>query len=111
MLPCLLNAPRTDDDWARWSWHHRQSHDAIVAAINAKGGKLQTYQLDPIPVNAIADWLDRDQQAHNDMNSALGTQGADLTEVNFDNENETQAWIWLEYQEHFNVERALGITS
>ena len=95
----------------RWGFHHRQSHDAIVAAINAQGGKLVTYQLDPIPKNELQDWLERDQQAHNDMNSALGTQGADLTEVNFEDANQKQAWIWLEFQEHFNVERVLGISS
>lgn len=111
MLACLLNAPTTDEEWARWGFHHRQSHDAIVRAINAQGGSLTYYQLDPIPLTEITDWLDRDQQAHNDMNAALGTQGADLTEVDFDNANQKEAWIWLEFQEHFRVEAVLGITS
>lgn len=111
MLPCLLNAPSTAEDWMRWGFHHRQSHDAIVSAINGKGGKLVEYQLDPVTLDRITDWLDRDQQAHNDMNAALGTQGADLTEVDFANANQVQAWIWLEFQEHQRAEAALGIVS
>jgi len=109
MLACLLNVPRSDDEWARWGFHHRMSHDAIVRAINTKGGSLTTYQLDPITLDK--DWLDRDQQAHNDFNAALHMSGADLTEVDFSQENQVSAWIYLEQQEHFDAERALGITS
>ena len=109
MLACLLNAPQTDEDWARWGFHHRQSHDAIVAAINTAGGHLSVYQLDP--VTRDKDWLDRDQQAHNDFNTALRTQGADLTEVDFEKPNEVAAWVWLEHQEHMIAERALGVVS
>lgn len=109
MLACLLNTPKSNEDWARWGFHHRQSHDAIVQAINGLGRSLTTYQLDPVLLNK--DWLDRDQQAHNDFNSALRISGADLTEVNFKKPNEVEAWIWLEFQEHFVAERALGISS
>jgi hypothetical protein len=31
--------------------------------------------------------------------------------VDFDNANQKEAWIWLEFQEHFRVEAVLGITS
>jgi hypothetical protein len=109
MLACLLNAPATDEEWARWGFHHRQSHDRIVEAINAAGGSLTQYQLDPVTKDE--DWLDRDQQAHNDFNSALGARGADLTEVDLDDPNQRGAWVWLEHQEHFVAEAALGITS
>lgn len=109
MLACLLNTPQTEADWARWGFHHRMSHDAIVAAINAQGGSLKVYQLDPVTLDA--DWLDRDQQAHNDFNTALHTRGADLTEVDFNAPNQVEAWVWLEHQEHATAEQALGITS
>ena len=54
MLPLLENLPRTQDDWNRWSWSHRDSHDRIRAAIKSKHGvDLSDYQTDPIDPGAI----------------------------------------------------------
>jgi hypothetical protein len=110
VLAFLKNIPNTPQDWNLWSFHHRDSHDRIRAAIAAQGGpQLIDYLLDPIPGWAIAEWLLKHDQTHTDMDAYLGVQSADLQDVDFDDQKQAAAWRDLHYNEHFTAERALGL--
>ena len=112
MLPLLLNMPRSVEDWARWSLHHRISHDVIRTAINTQFGlTLQPYPVDPIYLPDPRSFLQWNQSAHTDMNGALKTPGSDLEDVDFREERQTQAWIWLHFLEHQVIENRLGVAS
>lgn len=110
MLVALLNVPRSDPEWAIWSFAHKQSHLAIVQAIRAAGGaSLAEYQLDPIPKNDVPGWLARNQEAHNDMNGALGVQSSDLLETDLSDERQAEAWVYLHFIEHQTAEQKSGV--
>lgn len=112
LLPVLLNVPRTPEQWAIFTLHHRTSHDLIRQTIRAKSGTdLSDFIIDPIPFNAVKQWLEANQQLHTDMNTALGTQGSDLEEVDITKERELQVWIYQHYLEHQTAEQTLGISS
>lgn len=110
MLANLLNVPTSDAEWQIWSFSHRDSHVRIRQAIQTqKGVVLPDYQLDPIFPQDMQGWLQRNSQTHNDMDGALGAQGTDLLDVDFNDEKQVQAWMFSHYQEHFTAEQALGI--
>lgn len=110
MLVTLLNVPRSEEDWQIWSFAHAQSHQAINQTIKDKGGPaLADYQLDPIPADDVKGWLERNQQAHDEMNGAVGAQSSDLLDVELEDERQRVAWIWLHFLEHQTMEQKLGI--
>jgi hypothetical protein len=110
LLAVLLEIPRTIDQWNRFAWHHRSSHDAIrLAILQRKGINLPQYQLDPIDPGHFGDFLQSNSQSHIDMLGVLGIQGEDLQDVDVRQENQLVAWTALHYLEHYNAERALGI--
>ena len=110
MLAILANVPRSAEEWAIFSLHHKLDHDEIRSAINSqKKLNLQLYPLDPIPTNAWQTWLINNQSAHTDMDNAMGLQSSDLEDLDPNNENQLIAWIFLHYQEHYSVRAALKI--
>lgn len=110
MLALLLESPRTPEGWIRWSFHHRQSHAAIRDAIQKqKNISLIDYQLDPITQEDLQDWLQRNSQSHSDMLGALGLQSEDLLDVDFRDQQQAQAWIYLHYFDHYTAETTLEI--
>lgn len=110
MLVSLVTAPTNASEWAVWSLAHRDSHALIRQAIQAKFGiTLAEYQLDPIPFNDLTQWLDNNQQSHNDMNGVLGTQSSDLQEADFSDPAKLQAWIYLHRREHETASAILKI--
>ena len=110
MLPLLFNSPSSERDWSIWSLSHQASHRKIAQAIQGqKGVALQEYALDPIYLGDFEDFLDRNQQAHNDMLGALGISGSDLQKVDIKNANQRRAWIYLHAREHKSAETALGV--
>jgi hypothetical protein len=112
LLVLLLNVPRSHDDWQRWSFAHNQSHLAINQAIlTQKGVNNAAYQLDPIPDDDIPNWLTRNQEAHNDMNAAIGTQSSDLEDTDFRDQRQLESWIYLHFLEHQTAEQILGVAS
>lgn len=112
MLALLLNMPQSAEDWARWSFHHRASHDAIRAAILAqKNTDLPDYLLDPIPLNEPKSFLQNNQSAHTDMNDVFGRPGSDLEDVELSDDHQLRAWIYLHWQEHNVMENTLRIGS
>jgi hypothetical protein len=110
MLAALENLPKTQDEWNRWSWNHRDSHDRIRAAIKSQHGvNLSDYQIDPIDPTAINDFLQSNSQLHGDMNGVLGLQSADLQDVDIGDDKQFEAWVRLHYNEHQYAELKLEI--
>lgn len=109
MLPALNNIPHSSEDWAHWSWHHRDSHDRIRKAIGKTlNVSLGDYQVEPINPNDLTDFLQNNSQLHDDMNSALGLQSTNLQDANLQDEHEMAAWIKSHAQEHYYAEAKLG---
>jgi hypothetical protein len=44
------------------------------------------------------------------MNSVAGSNSDDLTDVNFNDQNQLKEWIWLHAQEHYQVADFLQLT-
>lgn len=110
LLAALENIPRSGDEWNRWGFDHRDSHDRIRAAIRAQYGvALIDYQIDPIDPNAVTDFLQNNSQLHGDMNGVLGLQSADLQDVDLGDAKQFEAWVHLHYLEHYYAESKLGI--
>lgn len=101
MRAALSNIPTSPTEWALWGYAHRVDHLAIRSGIqSALGQNLPEYDLDPIPFDDLDAWLDRNQAAHTDMNTALGLQGSSLLKVDLRSPEETRAWFYLHAQEH-----------
>lgn len=112
MLAYLLNVPQTDDEWQIFSWNHRFSHQQIINTIASKTGiRLTDWQLDPINPYDVPGFLERNSQAHIDMNNILGLQTIDLQDVNFQDYNQKQAWFFLHFLEHYDAETRLNIAT
>lgn len=109
MLVVLQEIPRTLEQWERWSYHHRTSHEAILQALHARGVALTEYLLDPINWNQPDIFLQNNSQAHIDMTAAVGQQSVDLQDVNLRDEKQHEAWTNLHFLEHQSVELALGL--
>lgn len=111
MLATLVKSPKTQAEWDIWSWAHRDQHQIVRAAIKAKYGiDLVEYQLYPIPQDALTQFLDYNQQSHDDINSVLGTQGTNLEQSDFTNPAQFEAWNYLHLREHEEWSFALGVS-
>ena len=112
MLAGLLNVPHTNDDWSKWAWNHRLSHDLIRAAILTKYGyTLTDYQIDPMDPKAMQQFLQDNSQLHGDMNAVLHLPGTNLEDTDLANKNQLESWLNFHYLEHQSAEFALGIGS
>jgi hypothetical protein len=112
MRAALLNTPRSQEEWLRWSFHHRGSHDLIRSTIRQQNSvNLSDYIIDPISFQQPHGWLENNTQLHTDMNGVLGKPGVDLEDLDFQNDHQLRAWIYLHYQEHLTAETTLGICS
>jgi hypothetical protein len=110
-LANLLNVPQNQSDWSLWGFAHRVHHDQIREAIQAQYNvPLQSYPIDPINLDQIQNFLDYNQQAHNDFNGVLGLRGNDLEEVNLNDRSQLQSWIYLHYQEHLSAGQMVKVS-
>lgn len=114
MLSWLMTAPTDDIGWGQWSYAHRDQHKLILQAIQKKYGvNLNEYLIDPIDwqnPESFENWLNLNQQYHDDMNSILGLQGSNLQQLDPKDKNQFQAWIYLHRREHESAANKLGIS-
>jgi hypothetical protein len=111
MLVSLTNVPTNEDEWRSWSFSHRNNHDRIRQAIQARGGpNLPQAILDPIPFFAFTEWLQRNQKSHTDANGALGLQSTDLLDLDPLNQEQLEVWVESHYEEHLNLNQILKIS-
>jgi len=110
MLPGLLNMPFGQQAMTTWSFNHADEHTQIILAITRKGGPALTQRiLDPIANFNFKNWLWSHQQTHNEMNSILRIQGSNLSDVDFEDQDELDAWVQLHYAEHSQANLKLGL--
>lgn len=115
-LSDLVHVNRTPQEWRSWSFSNQDHHTTISDALfRQKGVAVSRYPLDPIPPERSsltgapgASWLYNHQGWHNEINGALGTQGVDLTAVDFSREDQAETWAWLHYREHLSWALKLG---
>ena len=109
-LAALYNVPKTAQGVAEFAFNNRMSHLTINQAIQAAGGGVIALPvLDPIPLDDIQNWAQQHQILHDAMNSVLGLEGNDLTDVDWHNLQQVEAWIRLHAQEHFRASEKLGV--
>lgn len=110
MLAAIEAVPQSPDEWARFAFDHRNSHDRIRAAIGkATGANLLDYPIDPINPDNLANFLEFNSLLHDDMNSALKLISTDLQDVDMRDQKQLATWINLHYLEHYYAEAALKI--
>lgn len=108
-LANLVAPPPTDRGFQEWLFYHQQDHLQIVQQIQiVKGIILPSYVIDPMDPVDFKGWAQRHQNYHNDMNAILGLDGFDLQEVDFNDDQAKQDWMWQNFSEHRDVHKALG---
>lgn len=111
MLVDLLSPPKTPEEWEHYDIAHRKSHEALIAAAQANGVSLIEYVLSPITNIDLVGFLQRNQQSHLQLDALAGVQSIDLQDVDFSNESQVQEWVFLHWQDHFNLEQFFGVSS
>ena len=110
MIATLLTVPKSAADWQIFGFAHAQVHTQIrQALLTKKNYVVGDYILDPINFEAIEEWLGRVQQTHIEMDQALNLASNSLEGVDFNDRNQTEAWIYLNWQEDNAACIALGI--
>ena len=108
MILNLYTVPVSSSDFDIFSRSNADHHLQIITALASKIG-LVIYQLDPMPPEDLPSWLRRHQQAHNDVNGFLNVNGVDLSDVNFEDQKEMEAWTALHANEHFTWATTTGV--
>jgi hypothetical protein len=110
-VAALLNIPTTQDQFNDWSFAHAAHHRDCIRAAETKGSTgLNEFILDPVDlVNGFGQWIYTHQTMHNQMNAALGTEGFDLTDTNWQDQGEFAAWIQNNENEHYQWATVLGV--
>ena len=103
-LANLFRPAPGDDGWQEFWFNNWIDHQDIQQAVNKlKGLNNEVYQIDPWNEQAKDAILLRHQFFHNDMNSALGLNGSDLTSLDFKDKEAVKGWIYSHYLEHQSV--------
>lgn len=106
----LINVPKNANDWEIFAFSNRDQIQAIQQAILIqKNINLTQYELYPINFDNFQEWLQRNEQSHEDINSVLGLQSSDIESVDPKDERQLEAWIYLQYQELYSASAALQI--
>ena len=109
-LPNIFYPPPGDDGWKEFWFFHFQDHLEIMQKIQKfKNVKLTEYPIAPWMNEGKDVILELHQQYHNDLNEQLGLNGNDLSSLNFEKQGEVRSWVYLNYEEHYNARRKLGI--
>jgi hypothetical protein len=110
MLAVLLNPPRTEPEWLRFSFNHSQDHLEIIQAIRAqKNVSLNQYPIEPMSLQDLGGFLIRHAQYHQDFNGTLGLPANDLTQVDPKDPASVDFWIFQNFQEHQTARAVLKI--
>lgn len=112
-LAGLFNIPASDEELLQWSFVHAAQHLEISNAIYARTLiVLPQFLLDPFdPKNrsSMETWAYQHQLMHNNQNQILGIEGFDLTDVNWQDQEERAAWISLNANEHVQASNILEL--
>ena len=81
-----------------WLRSHQTAHQQAALATNTFLPILDPFNLESQV--AREGWLKDHARAHDEVNAYLNIAGSDLTELNWDNPREVQAWVDLNFLEH-----------
>ena len=96
-------------EWLDFSFHNISEHRRIADAIQATYSQtVPVLAIDPIPV-PYDDWLEKHYEMHSQAADITGTVNYDLRDVDFSSPGDLQSWIQLHYQQHLDLNRALGL--
>jgi len=106
----IYNVPSSPESRSQWAFAHMAHHRDCIRRVAELGGEnLTEYPLDPIDFDDPGIFIYNHQQMHNDLNSALGVFGNDLTDVEFSKPAELSAWVQLNASEHYQYNNLLGV--
>lgn len=106
----LYNVPSNDDERSQWAFAHAAHHRDINRVIyDLLKISLPEYALDPINIADTGVWEYQHQLMHNNQNTILGISGFDLSEVDWQDPNVLQGWMFLHSQEHLQAADILEI--
>lgn len=102
MLAGILNfEPKDPRQAEEWALQHFADHQEIQQAIQkASGTNLTIWEIYPLDMTHWDVWALKHQSAHNEMNTASGLSGDDLTQLNFKNRSDLEDWNYKHFREH-----------
>jgi|SRR5581483_4102552 len=106
----IANIPNDQPAMNTWAFSHMAHHRDIIRRIREIYKiYLIEYQLDPMPLYSLGGWAYNHQSMHQQMDAVLNIDGFDLTDVNWQDRTQRAEWIWLNFQEHLQVSKILGV--
>ena len=110
-IASLFQAPRSEPEFAEWSFANMAHHRDIFAAIyRDSGDQLTEYAIDPIDHGNLNLWLYQHQAMHDQQNQVTGIAGYNLTGVDWNDREDLRAWISQHADEHFRIATLLGVS-
>jgi hypothetical protein len=106
----LSNIPEDYESMMVWSFAHMAHHIDLNAYLaRTKTVTLPIFPLDPINPMDLGTWGYQHQVMHNNQNQLLGIKGNDLLDVDWTNQSQRAAWIWLNFTEHLQATNITGV--
>lgn len=95
-------------EWAHANWQHHQGIlIGLKQVLNLDATMLRIW---PWSGKWDADWLQQHQEMHNVMTSALGVPSVDLSDVDYKNRRQLDAWFFSHFIEHQAVASRLALS-
>ena len=108
----LFNIPGDDQQLFYWSRMHLVWHRSCNLAIfQQQDIILPEYLLDPLPVGDPGQWLQNHQTMHNNLDTLLGVQTYNLTDVDWGDEQQRIGWFQAHAQLSQQESNALEIST
>ena len=109
-LASVVYPAPTPQGFTEWVFSHYVHHQAIISAVQqTKGIHLVLYDIYPFNDRNLDNWLQQHQSQHTDMTSVFGINGVDLTNLDFKDRRQLDAWMDLHYREHLAVASDCGL--
>lgn len=113
-LAHIIYPPPTRGGLQEWLLQHYFHHLAIIGGVQTKFNiSLPVRMIYPLQ-NAedqaqLNVFLEEHQTMHNDMDGILNIAGNDLSEVDFKDKKQLDAFMWLNFSEHRDAATNLGL--
>ncbi len=106
----IFTVPDDPDAFQDWSFVHAAHHYDIQRAVfEQKAVRLDNWVLNPFDRENPGIWTYLHQTMHNQANKALGTEGQNLTDVDWTDSDSLSDWINANAIEHQRFAQILGI--
>lgn len=110
MIATLYGMPHTEEDFSAWSFAHAAHHRDICRVVFRDSQvRLDEYVLDPFDPDDMGNWPYLHQVMHQQMDTALGIAGYDLSEIDWQDHDRIRSWLQQHGSEHYRVGAILGL--